>query len=62
MAEAKKTGFFKGVRNEFKKIMWPNFKTLMKQTGTVVFVSAVIGGIVALIDFGYTQGLGLLIK
>lgn len=61
MAEVRKQNFFKGVISEFKKIIWPNFSTLMKQTWTVVFVSAVVGGIVALIDFGYTTGLKFLI-
>jgi len=62
MAEVRKKNFFKGVSGEFKKIIWPSFATLMKQTLTVVVVSGIVGGIVALIDFGYTQGLLLLIK
>lgn len=47
------TSFFKVVKGEFKKIIWPNFPTLMKQTWTVIFISAVIGGIVAAIDVAY---------
>jgi len=43
-------GFFKGVRSEFKKIVWPSFEVLVKQTVTVIFVSLVIGAIVAGID------------
>ncbi|MDA3846874.1 MAG: preprotein translocase subunit SecE [Vallitaleaceae bacterium] len=62
MAEVKKKNFFKGVIGEFKKIIWPSFPTLMKQTLTVVLVSSVVGSIVALIDFGYSQGLVVLIK
>ncbi len=46
----KKVGFFKGLRNEFKKIVWPSFPILMKQTFTVIVVSLIIGGCVAGID------------
>lgn len=44
-------GFFKGVRSEFKKIVWPHFDVLMKQTGIVVVVSLIIGLLVAGIDW-----------
>lgn len=43
-------GFLKGVRSEFKKIVWPSFDILMKQTLTVMIVSLLIGGIVSGID------------
>lgn len=43
-------GFFKGVRSEFRKIVWPSFDVLMKQTVTVIIVSLIIGGLVAGID------------
>lgn len=49
----RKSNFFKGLKGEFKKIIWPNFPTLMKQTWTVIVVSAIVGGIVTLIDMGY---------
>ncbi|MBN2221898.1 MAG: preprotein translocase subunit SecE [Vallitaleaceae bacterium] len=52
-ANAKKVGFFKGVKSEFKKIVWPNSKTLIKNTYTVIVVSLVIGGLVAAIDAGF---------
>jgi len=44
-------GFFRGVRSEFKKIVWPAFDVLMKQTVTVVIVSLIIGMLVAGIDW-----------
>lgn len=55
----RKTSFFKGVKGEFNKIIWPSFPNLMKQTFTVVFVTAILGGIVALIDLIYSFGLKL---
>ena len=62
MAEVRKTSFFKGVMGEFKKIIWPKFPILMKQTSVVVVVSFIVGGIVYLIDTGYTQLINLVIK
>lgn len=57
----KKVGFFKGVRNEFRKIVWPTFPVLMKQTFTVIVVSLIIGGIVAGIDKVYAAIVNLLV-
>lgn len=57
-----KTGFFKGVANEFKKILWPSKETLTRETIAVIFFSIVIGIIIALLDWVFQLGLGLVIK
>lgn len=54
-------GFFKGVRNEFKKIVWPSFDVLMKQTVTVVVVSLIIGALVAGIDWIFGTAVNLIL-
>lgn len=59
---AKKPSFFKGVANEFKKIIWPNKETLTRETIAVIFFSIVIGLIIALLDWVFQLGLGLIIK
>lgn len=41
MTEKKKIGFFRGIRNEFKKITWPTKNEIFKST--VVVVAALIG-------------------
>lgn len=41
MTEKKKTGFFRGIRNEFKKITWPTKNEVFKST--LVVVAALIG-------------------
>lgn len=41
MTEKKKTGFFKGIKNEFKKITWPTKNEVFKST--LVVISALIG-------------------
>ncbi len=52
-ANTKKVGFFKGVRSEFKKIVWPNKTTVFKQTYVVVALALILGGIIAAIDAGF---------
>ena len=64
MAEAKpvrKKNFFKSLRGEFKKIIWPNSSTLIKQIITVIVVTGIVGGIVFLIDLLYQNGVLLLL-
>ena len=58
----KKTGFFKGVKAEFRKIIWPNKATVAKETGAVVFFGVVLGVLIAVIDAIVKAGLGLVIK
>ncbi len=48
--KAKKPGFFKGVKSEFKKITWPDKKDTFKQSVAVVSISVVVGVIIALLD------------
>lgn len=50
---ARITGFFKGVRTEFKKIIWPDRDTLLKQLVAVLAVAVVMGAIITVVDFGY---------
>lgn len=53
LQSAKKVGFFKGIRMEFQKIIWPNRDTTVKSTYTVVVVALVIGLFIAGIDAGF---------
>ena len=48
--KAKKSSWFKGLKAEFKKIIWPDKKTLAKQTAAVVACSVALGAIIAVID------------
>ena len=52
----KKQGFFKSVSLEFKKISWPDKKTMFKQSVAVVAISVVAGVIIAAIDFVAKNG------
>ena len=57
-----KTSFFKGVKNEFKKIIWPNKDTLIRETIAVIIISIIVGIIIAILDWAFQLGLGLVIK
>ena len=46
----KKKSWFKGLKAEFKKIIWPSRKTLFKQTTAVVVSSIILGAIIYLVD------------
>ena len=60
--EAQKKSWFKGLKAEFRKIIWPDKETLAKQTAAVVSVSGVLGAIIAVIDFLVQKGVDLLVR
>ena len=59
--EAAKPSYFKQVKAEFKKIIWPDKKKVARQTVAVVAVSIVLGGFIALVDTVVKFGLGLIL-
>ncbi len=52
--------FFKGVKAEFKKIVWPDRQETLKQSVAVVAISIVVGVIIALIDYVVKYGVNFL--
>ena len=59
--EKKKSSFFKGVKSEFKKIIWPAKSRVARETGAVVFFGIVLGVLIAVVDAIVKAGLGLVI-
>ncbi|MBD5462800.1 MAG: preprotein translocase subunit SecE [Lachnospiraceae bacterium] len=57
---SKGTGFFKGVKAEFKKISWPDKESLLKQSVAVGCISVVMGIVIALLDFLMRFGVNFL--
>ena len=52
--EAKKKDrglWFREMKSELKKVVWPNKKNVMKNTGTVLLCSVVIGAFIWAFDF-----------
>ena len=54
--------FWKGFKAEFKKIIWPDAKTLTNKTLIVVGYSIFVGILIAIVDFVYNAGLTFIIK
>jgi preprotein translocase subunit SecE len=59
--EKKTTSFFKGVKAEFKKIIWPDKNTLFKETVAVLSSTVVLGAVIALLDMGIQAVLNLIL-
>ncbi len=59
--KTKKTGFFKGLRKEFKKITWPSRNDIVKQTTATVVISIAVGLLIALLDTIIQYGVDFLI-
>ena len=66
MSDAKvkkqKSSWFKGLKAEFNRIIWPDQKSLTKETIAVLVVSVFLGLIISLVDFIVRFGIGFLIK
>ena len=58
----KKSGFFRSLKAEFKKIVWPDKETTVKETTAVVVVTVILGAIIALLDFVIKTGLDKIIQ
>ena len=59
--KAPKKSWFKGIKSEFKKIIWPDKESLAKESVTVIVISAVLALVIALIDAAVKYGLGFII-
>ncbi len=54
---AVKKSFFKNVKSEFKKVVWPKKEELIKQTGLVVIISVLLGIVIAAVDAAIKYGM-----
>lgn len=50
--------YFKDLRGETKKIVWPSAKLVLKNTGIVLVVVLIVGIAIWAIDFACSAGLG----
>lgn len=57
-----KVNWFDGLKAEFKKIVWPDKKSVGKQTLTVVVICVILGIIIAVLDYGIQNGVDFLIN
>ncbi|SEA73712.1 preprotein translocase subunit SecE [Oribacterium sp. KHPX15] len=65
MDEKKSSGlesFFKGLRTEFNKIIFPNRQDVIKETTATIVVGLLIGVVIAVLDLIMKTGLGFILK
>ena len=60
--KAQKKSWFTGLKAEFKKIIWPDKKTLAKETSAVVAASVFLAALISVIDVIVKYGIDLLVK
>lgn len=60
--KAPKKSWFKGLKAEFHKIIWPDKESLAKQSMAVIVTTVIIGVIVSILDSVIKYGIDLLIK
>ena len=65
MAEEKKkkdrSKWFRELRSELKKVVWPNKETVAKNTGTVLLCSLLIGACIWVFDFVAVSAVDLIL-
>ena len=55
-----KPSFWKGLKAEYKKITWPDRKSVIKQSVVVTVISIVLGVIIAVLDYVIKYGVNFL--
>ncbi len=55
-------GFFKDYKSEVKKIVWPGFKEVAKNTAIVLAMCLIVGAFIWLLDFGLGRLIELILK
>ena len=53
--------WFREMKSELKKVVWPNRQTVVKNTGTVLLCSLVIGACIWLFDFVAVSAVALIL-
>lgn len=59
--KAPRKSWYDGVKAEYNKIIWPDKKSLGRQTVAVLGVSVVLGVLITLIDLAVQYGVNLLV-
>ena len=54
--------WFREMKSELKKVVWPNKKTVLKNTGTVLMCSLAIGACIWIFDFAAVSVVEMILK
>ncbi|MBE7034797.1 MAG: preprotein translocase subunit SecE [Ruminococcaceae bacterium] len=46
-------GYFRELKSELKKVVWPSAKQVRNNTGVVITVTILVAVLIALLDFGF---------
>ena len=57
-----KKNWFQGLRSEFKKIVWTDRPTLVKQTVAVTVITVILAVMISIMDPAILEGINLLMK
>jgi preprotein translocase subunit SecE len=60
--KSQKKSWFQGLQSEFKKIIWTDRSTLLKQTVVVLIVTVLLCVLISIMDAGILEGINLLMK
>ena len=60
-AKAPKKSFFKGLKVEYKKIIWPTKATIAKESGVVLVITMILMLVIFGVDVVIKFGLGALL-
>ncbi|MCQ2422267.1 MAG: preprotein translocase subunit SecE [Lachnospiraceae bacterium] len=59
--KAPKKSFFKGLKAEFKKIIWPAAPVAAKESGAVLVITIVLSLVIVAVDMLVKLGLGAIL-
>ena len=59
--KATKKSWFKGMKSEFNKIIWPDKEYLGKQAVAVISVTIVLGIVIYVLDYAIELGISFLL-
>ena len=60
--KGQKGNWCQGLKSEFKKIVWVDRPTLVKQTIAVVIITVILAVIISVMDSAILEGINLLMK
>lgn len=60
--KGQKKSWFQGLQSEFKKIVWTDRDTLIKQTVAVTVITVILGALISIMDAGILEIINLLMK
>jgi preprotein translocase, SecE subunit, bacterial len=60
--KAPKKNFFKGLKAEFRKIVWADKEALTKQSAAVIITTIILGIVISVIDLGIKFGVDKILQ